>query len=308
MLRVGTDCSGIEAPIVALRLLKVSVEHMFSSENDPVCRRVIARCFQPNHLYEDISRRIHKSLPSIDLYVCGFPCQPFSVLRHFEKDRELKKTREDARADVFLHMLKTIHAARPKMCVLENVPQFQTVHGGSLYKRLMVSLKKMDYEVHAKILNTQDYDVPQHRRRLYIVAIQRGIIRLPFAFPTPVPAIRPLTDFLVDKRCYEVTQLRSIQKRLPNDHGKRVYAVKYTGTAGTAALLQKCPCITTNAQIYLTKLNRRLSSREKLLLQGFPAGLTLPVNDTDLSRLAGNTMSVNVLCALFKQIFRAVVL
>ena len=34
MLRVGTDCSGIEAPIEALRQLNISYDHIFSSEID----------------------------------------------------------------------------------------------------------------------------------------------------------------------------------------------------------------------------------------------------------------------------------
>ena len=33
-LRVGTDCSGIEAPIEALKQLKIPYTHVFSSEID----------------------------------------------------------------------------------------------------------------------------------------------------------------------------------------------------------------------------------------------------------------------------------
>jgi hypothetical protein len=34
MLRVGTDCSGIEAPIQALRQLGIPFRHVFSCEKD----------------------------------------------------------------------------------------------------------------------------------------------------------------------------------------------------------------------------------------------------------------------------------
>ena len=34
-LKIGTDCSGIEAPIQALRLLNIPHKHIFSCHNDP---------------------------------------------------------------------------------------------------------------------------------------------------------------------------------------------------------------------------------------------------------------------------------
>ena len=34
LVRIGTDCSGIEAPIQALKKLGISHKHMFSSELD----------------------------------------------------------------------------------------------------------------------------------------------------------------------------------------------------------------------------------------------------------------------------------
>jgi hypothetical protein len=33
-IKLGTDCSGIEAPLQALELLGVKVDHMFSCDND----------------------------------------------------------------------------------------------------------------------------------------------------------------------------------------------------------------------------------------------------------------------------------
>ena len=37
VLRVGTDCSGIDAPIEALKQLKIPFKHVFSSEIDKYC-------------------------------------------------------------------------------------------------------------------------------------------------------------------------------------------------------------------------------------------------------------------------------
>ncbi len=78
MLRVGTDCSGIEAPIQALKNLKVPFRHVFACEKDKFARKSIEANYKPEKMYEDITSRNHKELPDIDLYVCGFPCQSFS--------------------------------------------------------------------------------------------------------------------------------------------------------------------------------------------------------------------------------------
>lgn len=40
-LRVGTDCSGMEAPIMALQGLGVEFEHVFSSEVDRYARTAL---------------------------------------------------------------------------------------------------------------------------------------------------------------------------------------------------------------------------------------------------------------------------
>lgn len=86
-LRIGTDCSGIEAPIQALIQLNIPHTHVFSSDIDKYCIQSIKANYSPQILFGDkesqfpdgdIRNRDNSTLPDIDLYVCGFPCQPFS--------------------------------------------------------------------------------------------------------------------------------------------------------------------------------------------------------------------------------------
>ena len=79
-LRIGTDCSGIEAPVMALRLLGIPHEHIFSAEIDSHARQSIRANYSPAIEYDDIFQRDAKTIPDIDLYVCGFPCQSFSTV------------------------------------------------------------------------------------------------------------------------------------------------------------------------------------------------------------------------------------
>lgn len=55
ILRIGTDCSGIEA----LRQLKIPFRHVFASEIDPFARKSLLANNHPEILFEDLTKRNH---------------------------------------------------------------------------------------------------------------------------------------------------------------------------------------------------------------------------------------------------------
>lgn len=110
-LRVGTDCSGIEAPIMALTQLTVPFVHEFSSEIDKHCIASIRANYDPKIIFGDMTKR---KLKDIDLYVCGFPCQPFS-------DAGKRQGVKDPRGTIFWECLRVIRYKKPTFFILENV-------------------------------------------------------------------------------------------------------------------------------------------------------------------------------------------
>ena len=78
VLKVTTDCSGLDVPLYALKALGRKVQHLSSSDNDKAARETIRANHQPEKLYDDIKHRELSSEVQSDLYVAGFPCQPFS--------------------------------------------------------------------------------------------------------------------------------------------------------------------------------------------------------------------------------------
>ena len=79
-IRVGTDCSGLDAPLFSLNDLGVPYHHVFSCEKDKSCQKIIKHCHDPDILYTDITTRQLADVPYVDVFVFGFPCQSFSGL------------------------------------------------------------------------------------------------------------------------------------------------------------------------------------------------------------------------------------
>ena len=107
-IRVGTDCSGIEAPIQALRNLQVNFEHSFSCDNDKNVKKAILANFSPKTFYDDVTTRNNATAESTDLYIAGFLCQPFS-------NAGLRKGFSDNRGEIFFHLANYIRQKLPKV-------------------------------------------------------------------------------------------------------------------------------------------------------------------------------------------------
>ena len=71
MITIATDCSGIEAPLIALDLLKVNYKHKFASDNNNNAKQFILQNFKPDIFYDDIKTRDNKSWKnkSLDFYI-----------------------------------------------------------------------------------------------------------------------------------------------------------------------------------------------------------------------------------------------
>ena len=188
-IRIGTDCSGMEAPIQALRNLKVPFRHVFSCEIDKHARTTIEANFPPDTMYTDITKRDNKDeqTKDMDLYVAGFPCQPFSTAGKQQGFED-----EKGRGKIFLDIVDYITKQRPKIFILENVKGLVTLDKGAYMQQILSKLNAIGqgvYEIQHKVLNTKDHGIPQSRPRWYCVGIRRGIIKhgKKFKFPESFP-------------------------------------------------------------------------------------------------------------------------
>ncbi len=312
MIRIGTDCSGIEAPIEALKQLDIPFEHKWACEIDKFARQSILANYQPEILYEDITKRNHSELPDIDIYICGFPCQSFSLIGK-------KQGTQDPRSNIMLHCIDVIKKKRPSIFILENVKNFKFIEKGEAYNYLMNELKSiMDennvpiYNIYDDIYNTKDYGIPQNRERIYIVGICQLIQKEDYTKPKQLP-MRMLDEFIIDKTVcniqlmpYTLTNISKFYKINYKDLENGNYII--ARTKYITFMNNISPTIITNPTHYLVKYKRYMTSIECLLLQGFRREFNQCVSNTQLVKQAGNSMSVNVIKEIYKEIFRCTII
>jgi DNA (cytosine-5)-methyltransferase 1 len=308
-IKIGTDCSGIEAPIMALELMNIKYEHLFSSDIDKNCREVIKMNYNPKIIYENITKRDHSKLPKLDLYVAGFPCQAFTNLNKNAKGFQ------DQRGTIFFDCLQTIKFTQPKVFIFENVKGLLSHDKKNTFKIIIESLYNLlNYNIYYKVLNTKDYNLPQNRPRIYIIGILKNIKDSElFEFPDKLPLTITISD-IMDKDLNVETNLTEnmiqvIDNRLNrkkadrNDHYIINVGVSVNGFG--SAMKEICPCLTASCtKYYSTKYNRFLIAKEYLKLQGFPSTFKTLNNENITKKQAGNSMSINILIILYKNLLK----
>jgi DNA (cytosine-5)-methyltransferase 1 len=110
--------------------------------------------------------------PDVDVLVGGPPCQGFSPLGRMN-DWDY----DDPRNKLWKHYVRILDVVRPRMFVIENVPELiKSAEFSALTRHLK---KNQGYEIAVDILNATHYGVPQARRRTIVIGSRIGKPQLP---------------------------------------------------------------------------------------------------------------------------------
>ncbi|HIK49541.1 MAG TPA: DNA cytosine methyltransferase [Oscillatoriales cyanobacterium M59_W2019_021] len=116
----------------------------------------------------------------IDVIVGGVPCQPWSIAGKL-------KGLDDPRGQLWLDVIRIIRSNQPKAFILENVKGLAEPRNRQSLNYIFGHLHEAGYVVHARVLNSYDFGLPQDRDRIFIVGIRKDLENSwGFAFPQPL--------------------------------------------------------------------------------------------------------------------------
>ncbi len=176
-------------------------------ENDATCRETLAvnrpdwQLIEPGDVHAITPREIVSAAGGeggIALLAGGPPCQPFSKSGQWQNGSTGRMN--DPRAKTVEAFLDVVEAALPEAMLLENVPGFAASANGesedrgplALVRRRLAAINRSHgtrYAAQLVSLDAADYGVPQHRKRVFVIASRAGR-----TFDLPTPTHGPESD------------------------------------------------------------------------------------------------------------------
>jgi DNA (cytosine-5)-methyltransferase 1 len=140
-------------------------------------RKIYARNFGEQPDGRDIRNVSAGDLPDADLIVGGFPCATFSVA-----GKRTGFSLEDTRGTLAFEMFRLARDKGIPYILFENVKGLLNHDKGRTFEIILEVLDDMGYDCQWELLDSQNFGVPQHRERVFLVGNLRGKSR-PKVFP-----------------------------------------------------------------------------------------------------------------------------
>lgn len=314
---------------LSLGLIQAGFSILLSFDIDPICINTIkanSKYFQHNAIQADISDMLDGELlrntgltrGELFLLAGGPPCQGFSIQRRGQDD--------DPRNRLVLKYCRLIEEVFPMYFVMENVSGLAGHRGKTILQELLDYTDKIGYIISIKLLDAQDYGVPQRRKR-YIIVGKRKDIEGDYKYPPmanekntvrstigflPEPPNNGLDhpdyplhrrDRLSKKNLERIESLKEGQGRdsLPKDlladcHRLSSSIIGFRNVYGRMSWDSVAPTITarfdsfTRGQFGHPSQSRSISLREGALLQTFPLDFEFCGNKVEVARQIGNAV------------------
>jgi DNA (cytosine-5)-methyltransferase 1 len=266
-----------------------------------------------------------EDVPSHDVLLGGFPCQPFSIAGVSKKNALGRPHGFECttQGTLFFDVARIIAAKRPAAFLLENVKNLLSHDKGRTFDVILQTLRdELGYEVHYRVIDGQHF-TPQHRERIIIVGFRGKTsfswddLRLPEHGPR-LGSILHRTDGSEPVLPWDHVRFF--------DHAAQRVQPKYTLTSNLWTYLQNYAekhraagngfgfgmaypdsvTRTLSARYHKDGSEilvhqgeslrpRRLTPRECARLMGFPDTFRIPVSDTQAYRQFGNSVVMPVM-------------
>lgn len=284
-------------------------------------------------LVQDIEKVPTESLqPLIDacknsplLFAGCAPCQPFTK-------QNTRRRSNDGREDLLGEFLRFVVHYKPTFVFVENVPGLQKLADEQgLFGGFLATLKEFGYEYCYEIVASQDYGIPQRRRRLVLLASLLGPIEFPTGTHgpgTPHPEYEKVRDWIGDlppieageahptipnHRAAKLAPINVERIRATPEGGDRrdwpkylqlrCHLKGYTGHTDVygrmrwdrpaSGLTTRCISLS-NGRFGHPEQDRAISVREAACLQTFPLDFVFYGSLTSMARQIGNAVPVHL--------------
>lgn len=282
--------------------------------------------FEPKDIKE-YNPRVYNYSP-IDIIVHGSPCQDFSIVGNRLGASEGGHTR----SSLMYETLRIVKEIRPKVVIWENVKSVLSKKNINNFNRYEYNLRLMGYYTYHDVLNAKDYGIPQTRERLYCISIRADVNSYGnhvtnYIFPRKQLLKYTVQDileknvnekyYLSDKMKKYISQVGSenyhnnnckinlqVARPLTTEHGKRAGTTNYFSED---LILEKDIRGMDLSNIRI----RRLTPSECFILMGFTYTdyvlcKTAGLSDTQLYKQTGNSIVVNVLEEIIKELLKII--
>ncbi|MBO7447875.1 DNA cytosine methyltransferase [bacterium] len=304
------------------------IETVFVSEWDTFAQKTYKDNFKDSFdIAGDITKISEKDISPFDICLAGFPCQAFSIAGTGGAGRNGfgDSFKGQNRGNLFLDVVRICEYHKPKVVFCENVKGLVMHDHGRTFQIIRQAFRNIGYQVFWKILNSKDFGVPQNRERIYLVAFRDDLNIGEFVFPkghgktttiknilekAPIPSRYYLSDVYVNT----LREHKARHAAKGNGFGYEIRDID--GIAGTIVcggmgrernlIIDPRPhdmIPETHIKGTVNSENiRKMTPREWARLQGFPDSFKLELSDTHLYKQFGNSVTVNTIEAIAKEI------
>lgn len=266
---------------------------------------------------KDIRKLSSEDFPdNIDGIIGGPPCQSWSEAGSL-------KGIKDARGQLFYDYIRILKDKQQLFFVAENVSGMLAARNSEAVKSFLNLFDEAGYDVNLRMLNANDFDVPEDRDRVFYVGFRKDLGIKNFVYPTPQPRKPTLRDAIWDLKdsaipAKDKNHTNGLECKVPNHEyfigsyspvfmsRNRVRAWNEPGFTVQASGRQcqlhpqapKMVKVEKNLQKFVPGkeyLYRRMTVREVARVQTFPDDFIFIYNDVNYGyKMIGNAVPVNL--------------
>lgn len=310
---------------LSLGFEKAGFNTVFAVENNPIYAKTFMSNFTKTEVFvgniqsideSEIRKLIDKH---VDVIIGGPPCQGFSKAGNIGR-----MFLDDPRNKLFNEYLRFVDIVNPKMFLIENVAALLNHNKGKTLEEIISKIASLGYNVKFKVLNAVNYDVPQERRRIFIVGFKDNIN---FEFPKEHKRIISIKEAIGDLPKLNSGEKSDVYLHTSMNHSAQMLEkMSYVRDGGNRLdiPLELRPksgdirkyirydsnkpsfCVTGDMRkIFHYSQNRALTCRELARLQTFPDDYIFCGNSIQIQQQIGNAVPCKLAYYVAKEIRRS---